>query len=912
MSSDHESQRPAGRFARWRSGWRCALKIGLRDALRHRGRTLLVMILIGVPVLIITVGLTVYGATQLRADDLARANLGSAQAIVTGPMGSAEAVDQDPYGRYLGTDGPVRLRPGQDKDAPWRAADVAALLGGAQVAGLADGRLVSFSGPSPVQVRTLTVEAPSIADFGLAELVEGRWPTGPGEVVVTDRAIRPGLPRSGPIKITIDAVEQDATVVGVVRAPATASWEVVRSGPVDQDFRSSFLVQRTEPVTWADVQRLNEYGLTVQSRAVMDAAPPYVERWSGHALDLEQRTTQAVQIAAISVGILIEVALLAGPAFALGAARQRRIWALIAACGADRGQLRRIVLGQSVILGGAAAVTGAVLGLAVSPLATHLLWWSGVINYYGSWRPPVPLIVATMVAAVVAAVIAALGPARAASRRDVASTLNERWQPPPPRRGIPLVGVGLVVLAAVGMIGAATIGHDQPWAWPVVIAGCVVLTAGGLMIIPAIVAGWARVGHRWPVPIRLAARDLGRQHQRSIPAIAAVAAATAVLCGMGVLFASQTALAVKVHTPVTTPGQGVLRTFGDDQELLHSLDRIKQEFPDWNYLQRDRLEGYLSGEQDELTTLLPVPAGCQEADVLRAMDSDEWPIQDKCLLYDDPYSTPLVQDIPSTDQALAAEAAEALRSGQVLITDPALVADGRIRLIMVRSGLEDGTPEVVTRRVELPAVVVDPASLIGTLRHTTSMVSEPYGWMLPQTAEAHRLSRELDRVLFGPVGRDITPAEEARIKQLIDPALRLLVERGHVEEFQPPFILFLVPAGFLVLLAAVVATALAQVDGRTEQETLAAVGAAPAVRRGQAAGQALLLSVTGMIFGAVIGLVPGVAVALLDQPPGQVAPGPQLALPWPELGLLIIVVSLAAAGLAACTARTPVLSRRST
>lgn len=912
MSPEPRSQRDrrGNGFARWQSSWRYALKIGLRDCLRHRGRSLLVMILIGVPVLIVTAGLTVYGTWEYRTDDWAKAGLGASQAIVTPPVAPAEAVSQDPYGQYLGSRGTARLRPGSDSEQPWRSGDIAALTGDSQVAALADGQLVSFSGPSPVGIRTLTVDSPSIGDFGLAELIEGRWPAKRGEVVVTDRAIQPGVPRTGPMTITVDGIEQDSTVVGVVRAPTTAIWEVIISGPV-ADQGSRFLVQRSEPVTWTDVLRLNEYGLTVQSRTVMDQAPPYVAAWSGHALGPEQRTARAIQIAAMSVGILIEVALLAGPAFALGAARQRRIWALIAACGADRRQLRRIVLGQSVILGGAAAVIGTAIGLAVSPAATHLLWWSGVTMYYGSWRPPLSLIAAVMAAAVVAAVIAALGPARAASRRDVASTLNERWQPPPPRRGIPLVGVGLVVLAAVGMIVAATWGHGQLWAWPVVIAGCIVLTVGCLMIIPVIVAGWGRVGHRWPLSIRLAARDLGRQHQRSIPAIAAVAAATAVLAAIGVLFASQTALAVKVHTPVTTPGQGVLSTYGNGTELRYSLDRLKEEFPDWSYLERDRLDARLIDDQGAYTAMLPVPAGCQEADVIRAM-SDRQPDQDGCLPWGDPYSAPLVQDIPKSDRALAPESAQALRAGQVLITDPALVVDGRVRLIMITRTLEGSDPGVVTRRVELPAVVVDPVSLIGTLHHTSKMLSEPYGWMLPRTADAHGLSRELDRVLFGPVGRDITPAEEVRIQQLIHPDLRLLVERGHVDDHQPTFLLFLAGAGFLVLLAAVVATALAQVDGRSEQETLAAVGAAPAVRRGQAAGQALLLSLTGMIFGAVVGFIPGVAVALLDQPPWTVAPGPQLALPWPELGLLIIIVPLIAAGLAALTARTPVLSRRPT
>lgn len=891
-----------------------ALKIGLRDSRRHRGRSILVMILIGVPVLIIIAGLTTFSTMESRADDWSRADLGSAQALVRTSTYALEpqAVNQDPYGGYLGSDGPVQPRPGKDPTDPWTAAELAGLLDGSEVAALSNGRLVSFSGPSPVPLRSLMVDAPSIADFGIAELVEGRWPTEPGEMVVTDRAVRPGVPRSGAMTITVDGVDQQASVVGVVRAQPTDLWDVLLPAPVSDEGHTRFLVQRSEPVTWADVRKLNGYGLTVQSRAVMDAAPPYVERSSGDPLDLEQRTAATILTAAASVGILIEVALLAGPAFALGAARQRRIWALIAACGADRRQLRRIVLGQAAVLGGAAAVIGTVLGLAVSPAVTHLLWWSGVIPYYGDWRPSLPVIGAVIIAAVAAAVIAALGPARAASRRDVASTLNERWEPPPARSTTSWVGAGLVVLATVSMIIAGTVGHGLVWAWPTVIAGCLVLTAGCLMIIPALVRAWGRVGHRWPVPLRLAARDLGRHHQRSMPAIAAIAAATAVLAGLGILFASQTALAERVHTPVTTPGQAVLRTYGSSAELQHSLNRVKAEFPDWNYLERNQVSGYIDLDQESLTTLVPVPAGCQEADVVRAMDREDWSSEEPCLVHDDPNSAPLVQDIPAGDRALASASASALQAGKVLITDPNLVVDGKVRLITVKRSWADSGSTAVIRRVELPAVVVDPASLVGTLHHTANKLQEPYGWMLPRTADAYKLLHELDRALFGPVGRDITPAEEDRIKQVIDPELSLVVERGHVNEFQPPFIALLLPAGFLVLLASVVATALAQVDGRSEQTTLAAVGAGPAVRRGQAAAQALLLSGTGMIFGAVAGIVPGTAIALLDQPSAAVAPGPQLAGPWLELSLLIIAVSAIAAGIAAWTATNPPLSRRPT
>ncbi|WP_152362555.1 ABC transporter permease [Microlunatus speluncae] len=917
MSSDDEN-RPAGRLARWWGSWRWALRIGRREALQHRGRSVLVMILIGVPVMIVTAGLAVFGTAQVRVDDWARANLGAAQAIVSPPLAEAGAIVQDQYGQYLGSTGPGRPRAGTDPEAPWRAEEVGALLSDARIATVDQGYLVAFGGSKPIPLRSLQITADSIADFGLAELIEGRWPAAPGELVVTDRAIQPGIPRSGPLTITVGGVETTASVVGVVRAPAGAEWQAVLPGPAKHSYESWFLVQGTGPVTWPDVQRLNEYGLLVQSRAVMEGAPPFVERVGsshhgdasvldlyGGSLGSEQATSQLIQVAAVSIGVLIEVTLLAGPAFALGAARQRRMLALIAACGADRRQVRRIVLGQSVLLGGAAAVAGTVLGLAVSPLLTHLLWWVGAITQYGSWRPPFPLIMAVMIAAVLAAVIAALGPARVAARRDVASTLTERWQPPPRRRGVPLVGGALLLLATGGMIFAATAGHEQPWAWPVVIIGCLALTLGGLMIIPAIVAGWGRVGHRWPLPIRLAARDVGRQHQRSVPAIAAVVAATAVLAGFGVLFASQTALAVKVHTPVTTPGQAVLSDYSNDEALRGSLERIQREFPDWTYVERDRM---IQPPQDVgwatfYSTLEPVPTGCTEAEILDDVE--------RCTAWDDPFASPLIQQIPAGDRALAPESAAALRAGKILITEPSLIIDGKVRLIEIEKDYQAGTAKVI-RRVEVPAVLVDPGSLVGTLHHTRVRISEPYGWMLPGTADAHELPRRLDRVLFGPAGRDITAAEESRIRQLIEPDQPFTVERGHVDEQQPKLVPMLVGAGFLVLLAAVVATVLAQIDGRAEQSTLAAVGAAPTVRRGQAAAQALLLAATGMVFGAVLGLVPGLAIALLDQPPAVVAPGPQLALPWVPLGLLIITVPLIAAGLAALTSRSPVLSRRPT
>ena len=64
-------------------------------------------------------------------------------------------------------------------------------------------------------------------------------------------------------------------------------------------------------------------------------------------------------LALIGVMALLEVVLLAGPAFAVGARRQSRSLALIAANGGTPSQSRRVVLGTAVVIGAVAGIVGA-------------------------------------------------------------------------------------------------------------------------------------------------------------------------------------------------------------------------------------------------------------------------------------------------------------------------------------------------------------------------------------------------------------------------------------------------------------------------------------------------------------------------------------------------------------------------
>ena len=62
---------------------------------------------------------------------------------------------------------------------------------------------------------------------------------------------------------------------------------------------------------------------------------------------------------------LLEVVLLAGPAFAVSARRQARTLALMAASGGTPRQARRVVLASGIVLGALAALLGAVLGVVL-------------------------------------------------------------------------------------------------------------------------------------------------------------------------------------------------------------------------------------------------------------------------------------------------------------------------------------------------------------------------------------------------------------------------------------------------------------------------------------------------------------------------------------------------------------------
>ena len=173
------------------------------------------------------------------------------------------------------------------------------------------------------------------------------------------------------------------------------------------------------PVSWDDVEALNQVGATVLSRAVVEdpppdsVLPPQLTQWQASADD-----AFIAIIVLIVVMALLEVVLLAGPAFAVGARRQSRTLALMAAGGGTPKQSRRVILAGGLVLGVVASVLGVVLGVGVGWALLPV-----VQRYSDTWLGPFDvtwwhvLLVAGF--GMLSAFLAAVVPASIASRQDV-------------------------------------------------------------------------------------------------------------------------------------------------------------------------------------------------------------------------------------------------------------------------------------------------------------------------------------------------------------------------------------------------------------------------------------------------------------------------------------------------------------
>ncbi|HEX5561360.1 MAG TPA: hypothetical protein VFX52_06930, partial [Nocardioidaceae bacterium] len=348
------------------SAWRTALRIAAREARRAKGRSLLVLAMIAVPVLALSFAAVNFDMFRLTPEEEITRRIGSADAELHFVGGIV--TEQDFRGQGYGTvdsDGAHEPHPTAD--------EVLALLpeGSRATPSRRDKmKLRTASGIGELNVRGLDIADPMA--HGMVELLEGAAPRKATEMALTRPAgKRLGVGLGGTV-VTADGAHR-YTVVGIVEFPDELR-ELVVLPPhalpgTDPDRTHIWLVETPQPIDWAPVRALNAKGVVVSSRALW-LDPPPISEWSIQ----RESDDAAFGAAGLIIGLaVLEVVLLAGPAFAVGVRRRRRDLALVAANGGTPAHLRRIVLADGVVLGLAGAAVGIVGGVALAVLARPLV-----------------------------------------------------------------------------------------------------------------------------------------------------------------------------------------------------------------------------------------------------------------------------------------------------------------------------------------------------------------------------------------------------------------------------------------------------------------------------------------------------------------------------------------------------------
>lgn len=949
-----------------RQAFRVAVRMARRDIRRHKGRSLLIILLIMLPVAGMTGAATLVQSMQETAAERVQYQLGTTQARFR-PMPMANGIMvQDPVEELHITTNNWDTNPDFTPTDPQDA-----IPAGYDVLTESTLDLTAESGAAHVRVMGRVVDAMAPAFAGKYTLLEGRAPGTDAEMLVSPGLLeRFGLGLGEELATSAgtfvavgtlrDAGYSDSNSIvylkpgqGSAGAPAPpASTSPV---PAGQAITSTmYYLVGSEPVTWSQILAANAVGVTALSRSVVLNPPPQDQRGPEGA---GTSSSESVPLTAYAAGALLgalallEVGLLAGAAFAVGAKGQVRELALLAATGAESPTIRSVVMAAGLWLGGLGVATGAAVGLVAAAGVVFVARLNGSVRFPG-FHPDALLTVLVMIMGFVACLLAALAPARQVARQAVLGALKSGRAPASAGKASTVVGAVLLGVAAVSLAGGTwfAVSSEDPDVFssrtPVIawflLGGAVLGVTSLVLLTGKMVALLAKRAGQLPLAARMAARDSSRNRSRTVPAVAAVlAAATLASAGM-VLAASQQANEQQNHQWSALKNQAVLPlsvwqppladgTMPDpariDPAAVVSALEGAVDTVEWtsvlrtaairNCEARPELIGGTPAQTPTSSCLkyaLATPEGneCPVTAGGRVLDPEDWRCQGAMRPNEtqgriDNIVVGTADDVERLfGKAATAEAREVLAAGGMVVTNPVFVRDGHASLV----GQDVRQPEpsianvavfqgyLETGRTEVAAVVMEPA--VGV---------QYYGVVSPSAAAAAGMRVENDSLLIQfsayPDAVQMDKMSEALASIYKDRYGTPYVERG-AEQDASLILWSIVGLGALITLSAAgITTGLSMADSRKDHVTLAGVGAAPRLQKALAGSQALTTAGLGTVLGSIAGIVPAV---LLVTATGMARTA---VVPWLQLVALLIAVPLTGAALAwlFTRARLPV-SRR--
>jgi putative ABC transport system permease protein len=815
--------------------WRTALRIARRSALRNRGRTALVLLMLFLPA---------YAATVLV---VSWANLSGTSAQETDfRMGRADLI--------LSVDTPDTL-----------AGLAATLPPGSRTVPVATGRtVVSTPGGGLAGYEYEATDPTDPVNRGRYVLRAGGVPHGAAEVALT-RALAGALGVKPGDRIDAGMPQRRLTVVGIIdvsRSLALPALVVPADAPLSSGTYGTLSVDLPD----------GGPGWSPQTGRVGG----YVDR-KELAPTAAERALRAAATAVIVSFAAAQVVLLAGAAFLVGARRQRRELAMVAATGATPRQVGRIVLAGGLLIGTAAAAAGAALGLATFALAGPTI--ERIADH-----PLIDVSVPVWSVAGVAALTVAIGlaaaylPARGAGRRPVRADLG--GQRTRSRSDLVLLVLGLVLVvacAAALLVSARPDGRIE-----LIAAGAVGLLLGVVACTPALVRAAGRVAPALPLSGRLALRHAARHRLRTAAALAAVTAAVAGSVALTLVGASH---------GKTDP----LRREARDGQVLLPPESVGLLGPDGVR----RLAATLPARETVALRTVTASARGNVYVQFPAPPSEDPNADPGQLIATDQRG--IAVGGPETIRAVTGRAATgaelaALRDGGAVAFNDTMVADGQVTL-GVGADHRDRIPAVVASRgeyfVNLPGMLIsdDTARRLG--------LTVTPGPLLVDTTRAPRpdelaaattvlLRAQLDASPIPPAPTSVEAAG---------------VERAIVET-DTMFYLLAAVSAVVTVVASVVAVGLAASELRGDLSTMAAVGATPGVRRRIAAAQAAVVVGLGTPLGLLAGIGPAAGYVAYNV-------NSDWHTPWAALLLIAVAPPMLATALAGGLTRTRLrLTRR--
>ncbi|ARC56670.1 hypothetical protein AS850_06230 [Frondihabitans sp. 762G35] len=896
--------RPAGRRSALRGGRQAvtvAIRLARRMAWQSRGRSVLVVLLIALPIIGLAGIDTVQASRTASPADTVRLQLGRSEARLQVVSAPDPQLRQDPL-----TDDTV-----QSGDPTGESRDPADVLPkGTEILRVTQTTVVAKTAGGIGSLSAFEGSAWDRRLVGKFTLVDGRAPNAAGEILVSPGAlVRLGVSLGATVAIQAPRAET-VRVVGVLRDADVGDSESVLygrdgafGGVSAQDALSSskFYLPSTV-LTWPDVKKLNAQGIVALSRAVVLDPPsaseaPRSDNGSGPDVTL------ILSVALLGAFALFEVCLLAGAAFAVGARHRQRSLAVLSSVGADRRTIFAVMTTEGAVLGLLGGLLGSGLGIVLAALGEPLIS-GGRAAQYPAFRVDLLGLSGIVLAAVVSGLLAAAFPARAASRVDIVAAIRGAQRPPRPSFRRPFVGVFVVaagsVLSLAGgiVIIASRQTADTPQAVTntgigLLIAGPITMQIGAILIAPLllrwVMAAFSRLG----AGARLGSRDASRNPSRTVPAIAAIMSTVFVSAFSMCLLAGSQAMGIRDHFWSAPLGQvqvgltlydatGAPRVDADRGERVASV--LQSTFPGTT-ARIVSTSPSASPDADPSTTFA--------APRLRGVEPGQ--TSGDGLTNGDHIVVGSVDDLATLlDAPVTAEARAMLASGGAVATSPIYASGGRLTIdtFASREDLDFSKAESL-RTVQVNTALQRPVR------------APDFGlFLLPETARSLGIPYRAT-VVIDQVGTGVAQAKQDQLAaalQVVDPGLYAGYETGPDRSAANWSWALLGLTTVIALGASIVAIALARADGRRDDETLAALGSPPRILRSFGFWQGIIIAGLGAVIGVALGLVPAFALGL--HPPGVTHGFVPFDPPWLQLAATALAMPLLIALGGWLTART--------